>query len=328
MRREDFPEIRLAQRILKKHSLIPPFDIRALLESYAIVYFKSIPISRVDGIAINIKVPGKKPIVIINQESQPTRQNFTMAHELGHLIIPWHTGIKIDSAAGTDDLFYAEYSYLNIEGEANRFAAELLMPENYIKSIVAQSNNLAIAHREICSRSGVSPQAAAIQMGNFLQSGIIYYAIRDNKIEYAGSSSNTYIPLLKKGQQLNKYLYSSADEHSFWSMGNTIVHWWRMPLQFTPVYDPEYINSQEIFEEISHKLNPDQGISKYKQSVYGIIGLINGRLKIEGNYNLDSILAACYQRFEDERHQGLVTHPKFKLFLQRRVEELLSKAKK
>lgn len=85
---DEYPEVKLARRILEKHSLSLPFKIRTLLESYATVIFKSIPTEGVSGVAVNIKIPGKTPLVIINQDTTATRQQFTMAHELGHLVIP------------------------------------------------------------------------------------------------------------------------------------------------------------------------------------------------------------------------------------------------
>lgn len=80
---DTYSEVKLARRILEKHSLFPPFKVRTLLESYATVIFKSIPIEGVDGVAVNIKIPGKTPLVIVNQNTTDTRQQFTMAHELG-----------------------------------------------------------------------------------------------------------------------------------------------------------------------------------------------------------------------------------------------------
>ncbi|ARK10094.1 XRE family transcriptional regulator [Fibrella sp. ES10-3-2-2] len=58
------------------------------------------------------------PVICINRNSPPDRQRYNLAHELGHLIM--HTNDYFPSAE--DDF----------EGEANRFAAEFLMPEKDI----------------------------------------------------------------------------------------------------------------------------------------------------------------------------------------------------
>lgn len=323
----EFPEIKLARRVLKKHSLIPPFNVRNLLESYATVIFKSIPIPGVDGIAVNIKVPGKKPLIIINQDVSPTRQQFTMAHELGHLIIPWHTGIKIDSAENDNELIYSEYIYSALEGEANRFAAELLMPSTYIRETELNNSSLAAAHEEICRQLTVSPNAAAIQMGKTLPAGIIYSAVRNGVVEYSGRTEGTFTTPPAKSQLFNEKLYLSAQEHSIWNVKNLSIHWWKMAssLSLDATYDDR--SWRELLDEIVLSINPEQGSIKYKQSLNGVIGSINSKMRHSDNYTFESLLAACYQRFENEDYAQLKNHRNFNAFLKKRVEEMFSNRK-
>src|ERR1035437_4521722 len=121
---DEYPEVKLARRIIKKHSLSIPFNIENLIKQYATLIFEQIPIDGIDGVSINIKVPGKKPKVIVNGNIPRTRQLFTLAHELGHLIIPWHIGTIIDETideCGSN----SNQQYWEIERQANRFAAEL-----------------------------------------------------------------------------------------------------------------------------------------------------------------------------------------------------------
>jgi len=74
------------------------------------------------------------PIIGVNSFHAPNRQRFTIAHELGHYALG-HSGLSeevhIDkilmrgsiAASGTDE----------IEIEANRFAAEILMPLKFVQ---------------------------------------------------------------------------------------------------------------------------------------------------------------------------------------------------
>lgn len=64
------------------------------------------------------------PIICINQNLPPDRQRFNLAHELGHLIM--HTN---DYFPNSED---------DYEGEANRFAAEFLMPQSDIQHYFQQ----------------------------------------------------------------------------------------------------------------------------------------------------------------------------------------------
>ena len=70
----------------------------------------------VDGVTIS--QPGLPPCVFLNRGAPADRQRFTLAHELGHIVM---------HAVPTP----------NMEDEANEFAAALLMPENEIKRALA-----------------------------------------------------------------------------------------------------------------------------------------------------------------------------------------------
>src|SRR5688500_8404326 len=92
----DCPEVKLARKIIEKHSLTIPFNVEKLVSEYAEVIYRKIPISGVDGISINLKTIGKQTKIVVNSSIPKTRQIFTLAHELGHIIIPWHLGTIID----------------------------------------------------------------------------------------------------------------------------------------------------------------------------------------------------------------------------------------
>ncbi len=73
----------------------------------------------------------KNPVIGVNREHHPHRQRFTIAHELGHYIL--HGGETIHYDAGGEPLYFRSDSIYNAhEREANRFAAELLMPEHLV----------------------------------------------------------------------------------------------------------------------------------------------------------------------------------------------------
>ncbi|WP_269810148.1 helix-turn-helix domain-containing protein [Kineosporia rhizophila] len=64
-----------------------------------------------DGISMS--GAGRHPVIIVNEGLSPDRERFTIAHELGHIVL--HQGM----AASADD---------EVESEANDFAARLLLP--------------------------------------------------------------------------------------------------------------------------------------------------------------------------------------------------------
>ena len=84
--------------------------------------------------------------------SSPLRDNFTIAHELGHLFLH-----KTEESKE----FHRSGEPKTEEVEANIFAAEFLMPEDEFKNKAKEFNN---SERMLASYFGVSPAAALVRM--------------------------------------------------------------------------------------------------------------------------------------------------------------------
>ena len=112
---------------------------------------------------------GDAAVVIgVNRDQATVRQRFTIAHELGHLLLHEHSRVHVDrgfrvrlrsglSSVGTD----------LEEMEANRFAAELLMPIDFLHAdLEEQEFDLADDSQlqALAKRYGVSTQAIAIRL--------------------------------------------------------------------------------------------------------------------------------------------------------------------
>ena len=110
-------------------------------------------------------------VIGVNTSHPPARQNFTIAHELGHLMLHDDVRSHVDhefrsvrlrtsvSSQGTDEA----------EQEANLFAAALLMPQRFIEHDLASEKYAGIADddtfiREMARDYGVSTQAMTIRL--------------------------------------------------------------------------------------------------------------------------------------------------------------------
>jgi IrrE N-terminal-like domain len=109
-------EINLAQRVVARFNLSPPVDAAIVVERYADLEYCTIPF-RVDGICLDLKRIGKRPTIIINVDQPSRRRRFTLAHELGHVLIPWHRGSVYDDFSIVDTS--AQFDRREMEGEAN-----------------------------------------------------------------------------------------------------------------------------------------------------------------------------------------------------------------
>lgn len=91
--------------------------------------------SKIDSIGGSITVEGKNNFTIyLSTITSKRRNNFTIAHELGHYVLHSMLG-KIKLEAKRDD---SENSAAEIE--ANYFAAELLMPKKSLKRASTKDN--------------------------------------------------------------------------------------------------------------------------------------------------------------------------------------------
>lgn len=109
-------------------------------------------------------------IIGINSLHHENRQRFTLAHEIGHFLL--HTGEKIFVDHGFRvNLRDADSGKAKNpeEIEANFFAAELLMPENFLK-VDLKDKKLDIEDdtlmQELAQRYKVSPQALVHRLVN------------------------------------------------------------------------------------------------------------------------------------------------------------------
>jgi Zn-dependent peptidase ImmA (M78 family) len=111
----------------------------------------------------------KQAVIGVNTSHSPARQNFTIAHELGHLLLHDQEQLHVDrqfrvrlrsdvSSQGTDEG----------EQEANVFAASLLMPREFIDRDLANEDYVDLLDDDflhgLARKYGVSAQALAIRL--------------------------------------------------------------------------------------------------------------------------------------------------------------------
>lgn len=119
---------------------IEPLDVSGLTQKLGIV-MRMEPMAGEESGCLKKDKAGKW-VMTINSLQHPHRQRFTIAHELGHYIK--HTLIKENFM---DTTFFRNEESNPMEHEANKFAAELLMPKTsfiyYIENTSKQVDDLA-----------------------------------------------------------------------------------------------------------------------------------------------------------------------------------------
>jgi Zn-dependent peptidase ImmA (M78 family) len=74
-------------------------------------------------------------LIGVNSSHPPNRQRFTVAHEIGHLVLHKDQHVYVDSFGGRVN--WRDGARDPVEAEANAFAAELLMPRAFVEREVA-----------------------------------------------------------------------------------------------------------------------------------------------------------------------------------------------
>ncbi len=122
-----------AAEVLAKHRVKrAPVDVRRIAEEYAHVMERPLA-GDVSGVLVPID--GGAWAILVNATHSASRQRFTIAHELGHLLLHGYTAPHADRGFKFRDARSSEGSAME-EIQANQFAAELLMPRDLVLKAV------------------------------------------------------------------------------------------------------------------------------------------------------------------------------------------------
>jgi Zn-dependent peptidase ImmA (M78 family) len=120
--------------------LIDRLGVRGKPDLTAIANKLGIRIREVDSEGFDgalVRVPGRRGAIIAVKASLPetARKRFTIAHEIGHFVLPGHDSFEVCSAKTLETW---STGVPQPELEANEFAAELLLPTKHVRSMLGQ----------------------------------------------------------------------------------------------------------------------------------------------------------------------------------------------
>lgn len=90
-----------------------------------------------DGALVRAKDVPVGAIVVRRSILEGSRKNFTIAHEIGHFLMPGHE--ESEGVCASNDIGNWKQPANAFEREADEFAAELLMPEASVRSFIESS---------------------------------------------------------------------------------------------------------------------------------------------------------------------------------------------
>jgi Zn-dependent peptidase ImmA (M78 family) len=170
---DKLPEIVQARELITKYNIVElPVDIYKIMKSEGIS-FRDVDLpDEISGV-LDMRDPSF-PIILVDKKHHENRQRFSIAHELGHYFLHSMNGVHMDkqtffrsqlSSSGTDTK----------EKEANRFAAELLMPTNFLLKDIQEKGDLIDSDvsddvlTNLAQKYGVSNAAFSIKLSGILK---------------------------------------------------------------------------------------------------------------------------------------------------------------
>jgi Zn-dependent peptidase ImmA (M78 family) len=150
-----------AQSTLDKYGFKEPLvDVYKIAQDNAIRIIPIIPEPGGREFSGFLDSNGERPVIYVNADESPARQNWTIAHELGHYFLKHesdHWGI-----AWRDQTYEEKDQY---EQEADFFAACLLVPKGMLIKVMEKYKLKPEDYLLLAKMFGVSPQAMKNRIG-------------------------------------------------------------------------------------------------------------------------------------------------------------------
>jgi predicted transcriptional regulator len=150
-----------AMDIIKNHQINPPVDVIEIARAFGLNVYSDNLSGGVSGMIVHRPEYGSSSgySIIVNSGEPQTRQRFTVAHEIAHFVL--HRD-KIRNGIEDSTLYRAASMSNHDETQANRLAAEILMPHHLLLRYAQEHPRTA---REMANIFNVSEVAMSIRLG-------------------------------------------------------------------------------------------------------------------------------------------------------------------
>lgn len=149
------------RKIVANHQLSAPIQTVPLAEELGLkVWHVPSWEDHISGMILKNKDQGGSSgyAIYVNKKHHINRRRFTTAHEIAHFVL--HENLIGDGI--TDDALYRSKLTGGIEAQANKYAAEILMPLHLINKALAEGINSIDA---LATKFEVSKSSMSIRMG-------------------------------------------------------------------------------------------------------------------------------------------------------------------
>jgi Zn-dependent peptidase ImmA (M78 family) len=187
--------------ILKHHSnWTAPVPVEDLAASVNIVKIAELEVEGFEG-SLLTDAKKQKGVILYKAGSRKERRRFTIAHELGHFLMPSHKGNQQCTAADLRET-RRDTIHQRQEAEANRFAAGLLMPKPWFVKDMDRLGDADVMHvQTLAKQYCTSLEATSNRYTELTEDCCAFVFAKDNVIRYVRSTNKFPRLIVKKGDQ-------------------------------------------------------------------------------------------------------------------------------
>jgi hypothetical protein len=273
-------------------------------------------------------------LILVERAHHDVRQRFTTAHELGHVLLPWHVGSSFVCEPGlyafpSDEDAIAAWQAADAERQANSFAASLLLPTDWVLGRITEHGIDPIKPLLRClSEARVSAFVACIRLQPLLPAGHVFIIVEPlDRVALSGQSPGTGIYPPRRGDRIERdRLDRFATNHEEIRFGGRTILWWHFlgkpPAGVEPSEDDTA--SQILAVLLARHTDDETAAGKIRSSLAGVIGAANSVARRAGDTQRDSLYVRFRSRFAKERDlpEQFLTDPDFDRWLRLRATEL------
>lgn len=241
----------LVEELLRQNPELPiPVPVEAVATAVGIEELKAVPSDRFEGSLI-CDAAKSRGVILYNGSRRRTRQRFTIAHELGHFLLPWQRRTTFECS--TSDLV-AHGASNDWEAQANEFAAQLLIPSKHLKRRAQTLGEPEIQHIvALGAHFETSVEFTARRYMELTEHACAVVFSKDNIVRYSVLSPFFEQRLcVKKGSPLptkSASRASSGDSDEWYELDS---YWWLEESRSRG--HPEEIYEQTLWQESGYKV--------------------------------------------------------------------------
>ena len=211
--------------------------------------------------------------IMVKAGVSPRRRRFTVAHELGHFLLPWHRQQKFsckssdikDSGNNSVNNRGLAPDQVTIETEANAFASELLMPSSAFKSFIDDFESPTLVDLASLSDAfDVSFEATVHRYKALSDQPLAFIFSHNNIVRYwLKTQSLPYVLKVRKDHALPLRSSSRNDGKSVTDLATIAAHVWLEP--HSELALPRNILEQTIHQSAGYKVT-----MLYVENLFGL----------------------------------------------------------